>query len=162
MSQDDRQDDHSLRKQLHELLTGEHAHVGFAAAVADLPPKLRGAKPDGADHTPWQILEHLRLAQSDILEFSRDPKHASPKWPEGYWPETNAPKDGAAWDASIAAFERDLEAMAKLADEGDLYTPFPWGKGQTLLREILLAADHNAYHVGQLVLVRKLLGAWKG
>jgi uncharacterized damage-inducible protein DinB len=155
-------DDSSLRKQLREILTGQHAHVGFAAAVADLPAKLRGAKPDGADHTPWQILEHLRIAQSDILEFSRDPKHVSPKWPEGYWPEADAPPDGAAWERSVQAFERDLEAMAKLADEGDLYAPFPWGKGQTLLREILLAADHNAYHVGQLVLVRKLLGAWKG
>ena len=155
------QDDSSLRQQLRELLTGEHAHVGFDAAVADLPPRVRGVKPDGADHTPWQLLEHLRLALWDILEFSRDPKHVSPKWPQGYWPKTGAPPDDAAWDESVESFQKDLEAMAELADQGDLYTPFPWGKGQTLLREILLAADHNAYHVGQLVLVRKLLGAWK-
>jgi hypothetical protein len=155
------QDDSSLRKQLRELLTGEHAHVGFDAAVAALPPRFRGVKPDGADHTPWQLLEHLRIALWDILEFSRDPQHVSPKWPQGYWPETVAPPDDGAWDKSIESFQKDLEAMAELADQGDLYTPFPWGKGQTLLREILLAADHNAYHVGQLVLVRKLLGAWK-
>jgi DinB superfamily len=156
------QDDRSLRQQLRELLTAAHAHVDFAAAVADLPPRLRGAKPEGADHTAWQILEHLRIALSDILEFSRDPKHVSPKWPQGYWPETDAPPDEAAWDRSVEAFRKDLEAMAALVDEGDLYAPFPWGKGQTLLREVLLAADHNAYHLGQLVLVRKLLGAWKG
>lgn len=155
------QDDRPLRKQLRELLKGEHAHAGFDAAVADLPPRFRGAKPEGADHTPWQILEHLRIALWDILEFSRDAKHVSPKWPQGYWPETAAPPDDAAWEKSVESFQKDLEAMASLADEGDLYTPFPWGKGQTLLREILLAADHNAYHVGQLVLVRKLLGAWK-
>jgi DinB family protein len=155
------QDDSSLRKQLRELLTGEHAHVGFDSTVADLPERLRGRKPEGADHTPWQILEHLRLALWDILEFSRDAQHVSPKWPEGYWPETAAPPDAAAWERSVESFRKDLEAMASLADSGDLYTPFPWGKGQTLLREILLVADHNAYHVGQLVLVRKLLGAWK-
>lgn len=155
------QDDRSLRQQLRELLTGEHAHVGFDAAVADLPPRFRGVKPDGADHTPWQLLEHLRIALWDILEFSRDPQHVSPKWPQGYWPKTGAPPDDGAWDKSVESFQKDLEAMAELADQGDLYTPFPWGKGQTLLREILLAADHNAYHVGQLLLVRKLLGTWK-
>jgi hypothetical protein len=159
MSPDDR--DASLRQHLHELLVGRHAHVDFDDTLKGLPAKLRGAKPPGAPHTPWQLLEHLRLAQQDILEFSRDPKHVSPKWPEGYWPETEAPPDAAAWEASVESFRRDLEAMKDLVAEGDLFTPFPWGKGQTLLREALLLADHNAYHLGQIVLVRQLLGAWK-
>ncbi len=156
------QDDQPLRKHLAELLTGAHAHVDFDDAVADLPPALRGAKPEGAPHTPWQLLEHLRLAQSDILEFSRDPKHVSPKWPEGYWPQSEAPPDDRAWDGSVESFRRDLQAMRALVAEADLYTPFPWGKGQTLLREALMLADHNSYHLGQLVLTRKMLGAWKG
>jgi len=156
-------DDKPLRDHLVALLQGGHAHATFDATVADLAPKLRGARPAGAPHSPWQLLEHLRLAQEDILEFSRDPKHVSPKWPEGYWPEEPAPPDAKAWDASVAAFRRDLKAMEKLvADpESDLFTPFPWGDGQTLLRETLLIVDHNAYHLGQLVLVRRLVGGWK-
>ena len=119
--------------------------------------------PEGAPHSAWQLLEHLRLAQSDILEFSRDPRHVSPKWPEGYWPQDPAPPNEKAWDESLAAFRRDNQALRDLVADpkSDLYTPFPWGKGQTLLREALLAADHNSYHLGQLVLVRRLLGAWK-
>ncbi|HZF11698.1 MAG TPA: DinB family protein [Thermoanaerobaculia bacterium] len=156
-------DDKPLRDHLVALLEGGHAHATFDAAVTDLAPELRGARPAGAPHSPWQLLEHLRLAQWDILEFSRDPKHVSPKWPEGYWPEAPAPPDAQAWDASIAAFRRDLKEMEKLvADpESDLFTPFPWGDGQTLLREALLIVDHNAYHLGQLVLVRRLVGGWK-
>src|SRR5947209_517085 len=151
-----------LNEHLMNLLDLKGAHAGFDQAVGRWPPALRGKKVKGAPYTAWQLLEHMRIAQSDILEFSRDPKHVSPKWPQGYWPETDAPPDEAAWDRSVEAFRKDLEAMAALVDEGDLYAPFPWGKGQTLLREVLLAADHNAYHLGQLVLVRKLLGAWKG
>ncbi|HEY8021026.1 MAG TPA: DinB family protein [Thermoanaerobaculia bacterium] len=154
--------DRSLRQHLQELLDGSHAHVDFDATLKGLPPELRGAKPDGAPHTTWQLLEHLRLAQWDILEFSRDAKHVSPKWPEGYWPETATPPDAAAWEQSVESFRRDLEAMKALVAEADLYAPFPWGKGQTLLREALLLADHNAYHLGQIVLVRQLLGAWPG
>jgi len=156
-------DDKPLRDHLVALLQGGHAHATFDGAVADLAPELRGARPAGAPHSPWQLLEHLRLAQWDILEFSRDPKHVSPKWPEGYWPEEPAPPDAKAWDASVAAFHRDLKEMEKLvADpESDLFTPFPWGDGQTLLREALLIVDHNAYHLGQLVLVRRLVGGWK-
>jgi len=154
--------DRSLRQHLQELLDGSHAHVDFDATLKGLPPELRGKKPDGAPHTPWQLLEHLRLAQWDILEFSRDAKHVSPKWPKGYWPETAAPPDATAWEQSVESFRRDLEAMKALVAEADLYTPFPWGKGQTLLREALLLADHNAYHLGQIVLVRQLLGAWPG
>lgn len=154
-------DDKPLRKHLAELLKGGHAHADFDATVAGMPAKLRGAKPEGAPHSPWQLLEHLRIAQWDILEFSRDPEHASPKWPDGYWPQGEAPPDDGAWDASVESFRRDLEAMQALVAQGDLYAAFPWGKGQTLLREALMLADHNAYHLGQIVLVRKQLGAWK-
>ena len=154
--------DRSLRDHLLYLLSGKGAHVSFEKTVAGLPPELRGAKPAGLPHTPWQLLEHLRLAQWDILEFSRNPEHVSPEWPEGYWPATEAPPDDAAWEASLAAFRNDLAAMKALVADpaSDLYTPFPHGDGQTLLREALLVADHNAYHLGQLVLVRRALGAW--
>jgi len=154
--------DQALRDHLLSLLKNGHAHATFEAAVADLPAALQGSRPDGIPHSPWQLLEHLRLAQWDILEFSRDPKHVSPPWPEGYWPKDPAPPSATAWEESLAAFRRDLKAMEELiADSAnDLYAPFPWGDGQTLLREALLVADHNAYHVGQLVFVRRLLGAW--
>ena len=153
----------SLREHLLFLLTGEGAHAGFEAAVKDVSPRIRGLKPKGADHTPWELLEHLRIAQWDILEFSRNAKHVSPEWPAGYWPPAAEPPDDAAWDESVAAFSADLDAMAALAsDESiDLYAPIPWGTGQTVLRELLLVAAHNAYHLGQLVLVRKMLGEWE-
>ncbi|MGH9588943.1 MAG: DinB family protein [Terracidiphilus sp.] len=152
-----------LRRHLIDLLKGGSAHATFDAAVKNLPPELRGKKPKGAEHSPWQLLEHLRIAQSDILEFSRDPRHQSPDWPSGYWPGKPAPPDHKAWDKSVRAFRRDLKALCELvADEStDLFNRIPHGDGQTILREVLLAADHNAYHVGQLVLVRRLLGAWK-
>jgi hypothetical protein len=152
----------SLREHLLYLLRGGGAHLDFEKAIAGLPPELRGAKPDGVPHTPWRLLEHLRLAQWDILEFSRNPRHVSLPFPEGYWPRGDAPPDAAAWDRSVEAFRADLRAMqALVADPGsDLFTPFPHGEGQTLLREALLVADHNAYHLGQLVVVRRLLGAW--
>jgi uncharacterized damage-inducible protein DinB len=152
-----------LREHLLELLKGGGAHLNFDKAIADLPAKLRGAKPAGVPHSPWQLLEHLRIAQWDILEFSRNPKHKSPPWPEGYWPASDGPPDGAAWDRSAAAFRADLQAMQDLVADpaSDLFTPFPHGEGHTLLREALLVADHNAYHLGQLVVVRRALGAWK-
>jgi hypothetical protein len=154
--------DDALRQHLLDLLGGGNAHATFDAAIADLPAPLRGKKPKGAEHSAWQLLEHLRIAQWDILEFSRDGKHVSPKWPEGYWPKTLAPPTGAAWNTSIRKFRADLKAMCDLiADKKrDLYAPLPHGDGQTLLREALLVADHNAYHVGQLVLLRRLLGNW--
>jgi hypothetical protein len=157
------QDDRGLRKHLVELLGGGSAHLDFDKALAGLPSRLRGAKPSGAPHSPWQLVEHLRIAQWDILEFSRNAKHVSPKWPEGYWPPSEAPASAQAWDKSVRAFHADLEAMKKLvADPStDLYAPIPHGDGQTILREALLVADHNAYHLGQLVLLRRLLGAWK-
>jgi uncharacterized damage-inducible protein DinB len=153
----------SLREHVLYLLKGGGAHLDFEKAIAGLPTALRGAKPPGVPHTPWRLLEHLRTVQRDILEFTRNPQHVSPPWPEGYWPTGDAPPDDAAWDRSVAAFRADLQAMQDLvADPGtDLFTPLPHGDGQTSLREALLVADHNAYHLGQLVVVRRLLGAWK-
>ena len=151
-----------VREQLLWLLRGGHAHIGFEQAVADLPAHLRGSAPSGIPHTPWRLLEHMRIAQWDILEFSRNPNHVSPEYPGGYWPEQDAPPDADTWDNSVAAFQKDANEFQELvADTGqDLVHPFPWGKGQTLLREALLVADHNAYHVGQMIVVRKALGAW--
>jgi hypothetical protein len=137
--------------------------LNFDKAIAGLPPALRGARPPGVPHTPWRLLEHLRIAQWDILEFTRDPRHVSPPWPEGYWPASDAPPDDGAWDQSVAAFRTDLQAMQDLVGNPatDLFAPLPHGQGQTALREALLVADHNAYHLGQMVVVRRLLGAWE-
>lgn len=153
----------ALRRQLVELLAGGNAHAKFEDVVKNLPLKLRGAKPENFPHSPWMILEHLRIAQADILEFSRNPKHKSPKWPEGYWPKVAAPTNAAAWNKSIQAFRRDLKALqALLANpKTDLFAPIAWGDGQTILREALLAADHTAYHLAQMVDVRRLLGDWE-
>jgi len=152
-----------VREQVVNVLRGGHAHVTLEDAVKDFPPKLRGIKPAGAPHSAWQLLEHMRIAQWDILEFSRNPKHVSPKWPEGYWPETDKPPSDAAWKKSISAIKKDLAAMQKLIEnpKTDLYANIPHGTGQNILREALLMADHNAYHIGQLLLVRRLVGAWK-
>ncbi len=157
-------DHKALRRHVLELLVAQHAHVDLETVLKDFPANLRGKKPKGAPHTAWQLLEHIRIAQWDILEFSRDRKHVSPKWPEGYWPKTAAPPSTAAWNRSISEVRKSRTAMEKLiaSEKSDLFTPIPHGTGQTLLREALLIADHNAYHIGQLVLLRRLLGAWKG
>lgn len=149
-----------VRKQLLDAIRGHQAHIEFSAAVKDFPAELQGKKPAGAPHSAWQLLEHLRIAQSDILEFSRNPKHISPNWPEGYWPRTEAPPNARAWSESVAAFERDRkEFLALVADPKlDLFQRFPHGEGQTLLREALLVASHNSYHLGQLVFLKKMLG----
>lgn len=154
--------DTSLREHLVALLHGGHAHVTFEDAVKGLPVALRGKRPKGVEHSPWEILEHLRIAQWDILEFSRDAKHVSPEWPGGYWPKTQAPPNDKAWAKSVRSIHADLEAMCALvADEStDLHARIPHGSGQTILREALLIADHNAYHLGEMVTVRRLLGAW--
>ena len=153
--------DRSLRDHLIRLLDWGHAHIKFDAAVKDFPAALRGQRPPGGAHSPWELLEHLRLAQWDILEFTRNAQHVSPEFPSGYWPATPEPPNETAWDESIAAFRADLKAFTELvADESiDLYARIPHGEGQTVLREILLTADHNAYHLGQFVTVRRLLGA---
>jgi hypothetical protein len=154
----------ALRDHLLDLLRGGGAHLDFEKAVAGLPPGLYGARPAGQPHTPWRLLEHLRIAQWDILRFCLDPGHVSPEFPGGYWPAGDAPPDPAGWDRSADAFRADLRAVQELvADPAtDLLAPLPQGRPYTVLREALLVADHNAYHLGQLVLVRRLLGAWGG
>ena len=155
--------DQSLRGHLLYLLKGEGAHAKFEDVINDFPAKLRGERVANFPHTAWMLLEHLRIAQWDILEFSRNAKHKSPYWPSGYWPNEEAPPSAAAWAKSVRGFQSDLKAMQKLVADpkADLHKPFPWGDGQTLLREALLVADHNSYHLGQLVTLRRLLGAWK-
>jgi len=155
--------DQSLRKHLLELLDGGHAHASFDQVVADFPPKLRGEVPKGLPHSGWMLLEHLCLAQSDILDFSRNPKYKAGKWPDDYWPANPAPPSAAAWNKSIQSFRDDLDEMKKLVrnPKTDLFAPIAWGDGQTILREAMLMADHNAHHLGQLIDVRRLVGAWK-
>jgi hypothetical protein len=155
--------DKLLREHVVYLLNGGGAHAQFDAVIKDMPEKLRGVKPEGLPHTAWMLLDHLRLAQWDILEFSRNAKHESPKWPEGYWPKNERPANSEAWNKSVLQFRKDLKAMQELVSnpKTDLFVRIPWGDGQTVLREALLVADHNAYHVGQLVDLRRLLGAWK-
>ena len=150
-----------LRQQLVDAIRGHQAHLDFDAAVDGFPANLRGVKPIGAPHTAWQVLEHIRIAQHDILAFSRDAKHKSPKWPEGYWPSTEAPPSAAAWDKSVAAVRHDGLAFNALVQDlsTDLFKRFAHGDGQTLLREALLLASHNSYHLGQLVYLRKMLEA---
>lgn len=154
--------DQALREHVLYLLRGGGAHLSFDEAIGDLPVHLRGARPPNIPHSPWRLLEHLRLCQWDILEFSINARHVSPRFPEGYWPATDSPPDEAAWDKSVAQFRADLQAMQDLVahPNTDLFAKLPWGDGQTILREALLVADHNAYHLGQLVVVRRALGAW--
>jgi hypothetical protein len=151
-----------LRQHLLELLAGGGAHANFDDVIKGLPPKLRGTTPPKFPHSAWMLLEHLRLAQWDILEFSRNSRHVSPKWPEGYWPRSAAPPNTAAWNKSVQQFRRDLKAMQNLVSnrKTDLFAKIPWGDGQTILREALLLADHNAYHLAQLVDLRRMLGSW--
>ncbi len=155
--------DRALREHLIALLDGEHAHVGFDRAVAEIPETSRGARIPNFPHSPWQLVEHLRIAQWDILQFSLDSNHVSPPFPEGYWPLEEAPPGPASWERSLAGFRDDLRTLKGcVADSSrDLWAPFAHGQGQTLLREVLLVADHNAYHLGQLVTVRRGLGIWK-
>jgi uncharacterized damage-inducible protein DinB len=152
-----------LRAHLSRLLDWEEAHVGFDKAVADLPVEQRGRRPAGFEHSPWQLLEHLRIAQADILDFCVNPKYVHDRtWPDDYWPKSPEPPDAQAWNASIAQYKSDLEAMKNLAlGQPDLFALVPTGKGQqTYLRAIFLVADHAAYHIGQIVAVRRALQAW--
>ncbi len=155
-------DDTALRQHVLYLLGGGGAHLDFDKAVDGLPAGLRGARPPGVPHTPWRLVEHMRICQWDILEFSVNPNHVSPVFPSGYWPAGDAPPDAEAWERSLDQFRSDLNAMQQLVGDGatDLFARIPHGDGQTILREALLVADHNAYHLGQLVLVRRALGAW--
>jgi len=153
--------DQALRDHLLYLLRGGGAHAGFDASIKGLPAELRGKRPKGLPHSPWEQLEHMRLAQWDILDFCRNPKYQAPKWPEGYWPNSPAPPSASAWTKSVRAFRDDLETMCQLVSSADLFAKILWGEGQTILREALLIADHNSYHLGQLIDTRRLLGAWK-
>jgi hypothetical protein len=153
-----------LRTQLARLLAWEEAHVGFDKAVEGIPTAQRGARAPGFDHSPWQLIEHMRIAQKDILDFCLNPGYIHTlEWPGDYWPKTPGPADDAAWDKSLADFKADREAIANLALDArvDLFALVPAGEGpQTYLRAILLVADHAAYHVGQLIAVRRALGVW--
>ncbi len=154
--------DQIVREHVLYLLGGGGAHVDFETAVADLPPTLRDTRPASIPHSPWQLIEHLRICQWDILEFSRNPDHVSPEFPHGYWPPDDHPPDETDWYECLAHFRTDLQEMQDLVADAtvDLFAPIPHGDGQTILREALLLADHNAYHLGQLVIVRRALGAW--
>lgn len=155
-----------LRRQLVALLDGGQAHATLDDAVEGFPVKLRGAVPEGLPYSGWQILEHLRITQKDILEFSdnADGSYKELKWPDEYWPKSAEPPSESAWEDSVAEIKADRKAFDKLvhdANDEELIAKFAWGDGQNLLREALLIADHNAYHVGELIVVRRLLGAWK-
>ena len=152
-----------LREHLINLLSGRGAHIDWKSAFSGITPKLRGVRPPETPYSAWELLEHMRIAQWDIVEFSRDAKHVSPDWPAGYWSGTLAPPNAKAWEKSLKLFARDLTAMKKLVanPKTDLFARIPHGTGQTILREALLVADHNAYHLGQVLLVRRLLDAWK-
>jgi DinB superfamily len=155
--------DKALREHVVKLLKGGDAHAIFEDAVADFPAEARGKTPKGAEHSAWEVLEHLRIAQWDILDFSTNPKYKSREWPREYWPETAVPPDAKAWDRSVKAYGEDLKAMCALVagEKTNLFARIPHGEGQTILREALVVADHNAYHLGELVLLRRLLGVWK-
>lgn len=147
---------------LEELLEGGHAHVKPEDALAGLPVTLRDVTPEGLPYNIWQLAEHIRITQWDILEFSRNPKHVSPQWPEGYWPSEKSPANDTAWQKTLLAIKADKDAFLQLlrSPGADLYTPFEHGNGQNLLREAMLIANHTSYHTGQIILIRRLLGAW--
>src|SRR4051812_23201097 len=150
--------DSAFREHLRKLLAWEDAHVGYEAAVDGIPVDLRSRQPSGVPFSPWQLIEHLRITQHDILDFCVNPKYEEMNWPADYWPQTPGPATEAAWDESITQFQKDRRALQELAQDSNiqLETKIPHGSGQTYLRELLLVADHTAYHVGQLVLVRRL------
>jgi len=149
-----------LRSLLARLLDWEDAHVGFDRVIAGIPPELRSTQPTGLPYSAWQLLEHMRLTQRDILDFCRDPGYVEPRSMAEYWPPSAAPPTHEAWDESVAAFRDDREGMKRIAQELDLFAAVPRGTGQTYLREIVLLVDHNAYTLGQLVVLRRLLGIW--
>ncbi len=154
--------DDPLRQFLAKTLDWQEAHARFDSAIADLPPALRGKRPAGSPHSVWELTEHIRLTQRDILDFCRDEHYQERKWPDDYWPASPAPASASAWDESVRTYHADLDAFKALVldPDFDLFARVPWGSGQTNIREVVLVVDHTAYHVGQIVLVRRLLGAW--
>ena len=157
-----RMNEKALREQLGKFVDWGEAHANWKSALEGIAPEDRGVRPPNSLHSLWELLEHTQLAQWDILEFCRNAKHKSPEWPKGYWPESPAPANDRAWDECVSTLFRDMKDVAQLAvnPKIDLLAKIPHGDGQTLLREVLLLADHNAYHLGQFVLVRRLLGSW--
>ena len=155
-------DEKALRAKLVKLLEFKEAHVDFDRAAKGIPPRLRGKLPEGTEHTLWQLVEHLRIAQADILEFCKTAKYKEKKWPDDYWPKALGPPSAAAWNKAIAGYRADRRALQRLAVSPsiDLTAKIPHGTGQTYLREIVLVADHNAYHIGQIVALRRRLGIW--
>lgn len=155
--------DQSLRQELLAFLKGGHAHATLDNAIKDFPAALYAKKPNGTPHNAWQQLEHIRLTLHDLLNFCTHRDYSAPEWPKGYWPSRDAPASPDAWDASVKALRKDLNAFEKMLKdpEVDLYAKIAWGDGQTILREILLAIDHTGYHIGQIVMLRKQFGAWK-
>jgi len=151
-----------LRQQLVRYLNSSEAHASTDAALAKLAPELRGTRPASLKHSPWELLEHIRITQHDILDFCRNPKYKEREWPKDYWPKSVAPPHSDSWDASVKSYHDDLAALDAIAEDSsiDLFARIPHGDGQTYLRELLLVVDHTSYHVGQLVLVRQLLDAW--
>jgi hypothetical protein len=159
----ERKNDRILRELLLDYLQGGHAHASLEDAVKDFPPSLYAKKPTGAPHNAWQQLEHIRLTLHDLLEFCTNPDYRALKWPDDYWPRNESPGSPDAWDASVKTLRHDLSEFEKLVKnrEVDMFAKIPWGDGQNVLREILLAIDHTGYHVGQIVMLRKQLDAWK-
>lgn len=155
--------DKQLRDQLVQMIAGEHAHVSLDNALKGIPQKATGIRPDRVPYSVWQLAEHIRITQWDIVKFSSDPEHISPPWPVGYWPEKEAPEDPQAWKQCLASIRKDREMMIEmiLDPETDIMKPFPYGDGQNLLREALLIIDHTSYHTGEIIVVRRLLGIWK-
>jgi len=152
--------DKLLVNELTKLLLGGGAHITLRGALKGLPPELRGVKPHRMPYSIWQLLEHIRIAQWDMFQFCKDENHKSPKWPDEYWPEKNAPDDDTEWNASLAQIENDLEGFIELMEHSDIYQILPHGEGQTILREALQIADHNSYHIGEIIAIRRALNAW--
>lgn len=154
--------DVEIRKELAFHLNGGNAHASFEEAVDGFPAKLRGTIPQGLPYSAWQLLEHLRIAQKDIVEFcdNSSGRYRQPKWPDDYWPQSPSPPTASAWDESVRQFHADRKRFIALLSKSDLFVPFPWGEGQTLMREALVIIDHNSYHIGEIVAVRRLLNAW--
>lgn len=150
-----------LVSELKKLLNGGTAHVGLKDAIANLPFELLGKKPHNLPYSIWQLTDHIKIAQWDMLEFSKDGNHKSPKWPDEYWPKENAPKDIEAWEATVKQIDDDLKSFIELIESEDLFKPIPHGDGQTVLREAFQVADHNAYHIAEIIVIRRLLNAWK-
>lgn len=150
-----------LIDELVKLLRGGSAHIGLTDALAQLPAEARGQTPAGLPYSIWQLVEHIRIAQLDMLQFSTDQDHQSPNWPDDYWPKEAAPHDDAAWESSLKQIENDREAFIKLLKEKDIYNKLPHGEGQTILREALQIADHTAYHISEIIVIRRLQGNWK-